>query len=69
VKVLKSQGPGADKELIRVIKLMSGKWNPGLINGKPVDMDYIQPFYINNANQPVTTTTPRSTKKPAAKKS
>lgn len=68
VKMVKSQGKGADKELIRVIKLTSGKWNPGRIDGKAVDMDFIQPFYINNVNQPATTTTPPSTKKPVAKK-
>lgn len=54
VKVLKSQSPGADKELIRVIKLTSGKWKPGQIDGKAVDMDYIQPLIIDPTNKPAT---------------
>lgn len=54
VKVLKSRGPGADKELIRVMKLTSGKWKPGQIDGKAVDMDYIQPLIIDPINKPAT---------------
>ncbi len=36
VKVLKGIGGGCDEEAIRVVKLMTGMWNPGKQNGKNV---------------------------------
>ncbi len=36
VKVLRGIGGGCDEEALRVIKLTSGKWKPGMQNGKPV---------------------------------
>lgn len=38
-QVRKGLGYGCDEEAIRVIKKM-GKWNPGKIGGKAVDMEY-----------------------------
>ena len=38
-KVEKKLGSGTDEEAIRVLKL-SKKWNPGLIDGKPVRVKY-----------------------------
>ncbi len=60
VRVLKTQGAGADKELIRVIKLTSGKWIPGRSNGVAVDMDYIQPLILTPISQPVKRPTVKS---------
>lgn len=36
LRVLRGIGGGCDEEAIRVIKLTSGKWKPGMQNGKPV---------------------------------
>jgi len=36
IKVLRGIGGGCDEEALRVIKLTSGKWKPGMQNGKPV---------------------------------
>ena len=36
VKVLRGIGGGCDEEAIRIIKLTSGKWKPGMQNGKLV---------------------------------
>lgn len=35
IKILRGIGYGCDEEAIRVIKLTSGKWKPGIQNGKP----------------------------------
>jgi len=35
IKVLRSLGKGTDEEAVRVLKA-SPKWNPGILNGKPV---------------------------------
>ncbi len=37
-KVLNSLSPEIDKELYRVLRMTSGKWNPGILEGKPVEM-------------------------------
>jgi TonB family protein len=43
VKVLRGIGGGCDEEAVRVISL-SPKWKPGLINGKPVRVQYSTPI-------------------------
>ena len=47
IYVVKSPGFGADEEIIRVIKLTSGKWKPGRRNGKTVAMFYSLSIYID----------------------
>ncbi|UFH52197.1 energy transducer TonB [Spirosoma sp. KNUC1025] len=46
IRVEKSPGFGADEEMIRVVKLTSGKWIPGKIGGKVIAMDYYLPVNI-----------------------
>ena len=43
IKVVRGIGNGADEESMRVIKL-SPKWNPGMQNGKPVNVQYTLPI-------------------------
>lgn len=43
IKIDRSLGYGTDEEAVRVIKL-SEKWNPGLIDGKPVRVKYNIPI-------------------------
>lgn len=38
VKIGRGVGYGMDEEAIRIIKLMSGKWTPGMHNGKKVNV-------------------------------
>ncbi len=38
IKVLRGIGGGCDEEAVRVIKLTSGKWKPGVQGGKPVNV-------------------------------
>jgi protein TonB len=40
-KIINSVGFGCDEEAMRVIKLMP-KWKPGLVNGKPVKVSFVQ---------------------------
>jgi Ca-activated chloride channel homolog len=47
VKVLRGIGGGCDEEAVRVVKLMSGKWNPGKQKGKPVSVQYTLPVQFN----------------------
>ncbi len=37
-------GYGMDEEVIRVLKLMSDNWLPGILNGEPVDVEVNFPF-------------------------
>lgn len=39
----KPLGYGLDEESIRIVKLFSDNWLPGLLNGKAVDVEYIYP--------------------------
>ncbi len=39
----KPLGYGLDEESIRVVKLISDKWLPGLLNGKAIDVEYTFP--------------------------
>jgi periplasmic protein TonB len=41
----KPMGYGLDEESIRVLKLLSDNWLPGLLNGQAVDIEYVQPVY------------------------
>lgn len=43
VKVLRGVSPDIDAEAVRVIS-NSPKWNPGLLNGKPVRVQYVVPL-------------------------
>lgn len=44
VSTVFSVDPVLDKEAKRVIKLMSGKWKPGILNGEPVDVFFTLPI-------------------------
>ena len=46
-KVVKDLGYGTAAELIRVLKLTSGKWTPGTKEGKPVKTSYTLPLSID----------------------
>lgn len=43
IEVVRSVSPSIDKEAIRVIKKMP-KWNPGIVNGKPVRVRFTVPI-------------------------
>lgn len=45
-KVIKSVDADLDKEAVRVVKAMP-KWNPGTVNGKPVNVWYTMPINFN----------------------
>lgn len=49
IKVLRGIGGGCDEEAVRVVKLTSGKWNPGKQKGKPVSVQFNLPvqFKLN----------------------
>jgi hypothetical protein len=47
LRVLKDMGYGTGAEAIRVLKLTSGKWTPGLHKGVPVRCSYTLPITIN----------------------
>jgi len=49
IKVDKKLGMGTDEEAIRVIKL-SKKWNPGIVDGKPVNVKYKMPIRFTLAS-------------------
>lgn len=46
IKVLRDLGHGTGAEAVRVVKI-SKKWNPGILNGKPVPVKYVLPININ----------------------
>lgn len=50
VKVDRKLGYGTDEEAVRVLK-SSKRWNPGLINGKPVRVKYNMPISFNLNNK------------------
>jgi TonB family protein len=43
-RVKKSVGGGCDEEALRVVKLIDGDWLPGMLNGKPVTVEYELPI-------------------------
>lgn len=43
-KVLRSKGEAYDKEAVRVVNLMSGKWIPAENDGKPIDSKFTVPL-------------------------
>jgi TonB family protein len=43
IKILRKQNPLLDYESYRVVKLSSGKWKPGILNGKPVRVYFTLP--------------------------
>ena len=47
VKVISSVSPSIDKEAIRVVKRMP-KWNPGILNGKPIRTRYTLPILFRH---------------------
>ncbi|RZK55394.1 MAG: energy transducer TonB [Pedobacter sp.] len=48
IKVMRKLGYGTDEEAVRVLKL-SPKWEPGLENGRPVNVKYNIPISFNLA--------------------
>jgi len=46
IRVVRDPGYGLDKEAIRVLKSMKTKWDPGIINGKPVRVAYTLPIAV-----------------------
>ncbi|MDO3626677.1 energy transducer TonB [Mucilaginibacter sp. BT774] len=43
-KINKRIGGGCDEEALRIAKLITGEWLPGMLNGKPVKVEYEMPF-------------------------
>jgi periplasmic protein TonB len=50
IHCLKDVGFGSGAEAIRVMKKCP-KWNPGMINGKPVRVKYVLPISIQSASE------------------
>jgi len=46
IRVLRNPGYGLDKEAIRVLKSLKTKWEPGMMNGKPVRTAYNLPISV-----------------------
>lgn len=46
IRVVRSGGPAADRESIRVLKSMRKKWEPGISKGQPVRTQYMLPIKI-----------------------
>jgi TonB family protein len=46
IKILKDLGYGTGEEAVRLLK-NSPKWNPGILNGKPVRVAYALPITLN----------------------
>ena len=46
IRVLRNPGYGLDKEAIRVLKTLKTKWEPGIMNGKPVRTAYNLPIIV-----------------------
>jgi TonB family protein len=43
-RIKKGIGGGCDEEALRVIKLVNGEWLPGMLNDKPVKVEFEMPF-------------------------
>src|SRR5690606_27287419 len=58
VKTVKSLSKETDEEALRVVKLMSGQWNPGRQNGEVVRVRYTLPirFALTEADRAASTT-------------
>lgn len=46
IRVIKDPGYGLGQEAIRVLKSLKTKWNPGILNGKPMRTAYTLPIVI-----------------------
>lgn len=46
IKVLRDPGYGLGQEAVRVLKSLKTKWEPGIINGKPVRTSYNLPIVV-----------------------
>lgn len=46
-KIIRDVKHGTGQELIRVLKLSSGKWTPAVENGKPIKSTFTLPLTIN----------------------
>ncbi len=57
-KVVKSLSNSTDAEAIRVIKMMDGKWQPGMQNGKAVPVIYTLPIRFAMKAAPVDVAAP-----------
>jgi TonB family protein len=44
IKVVRGIGDGCDEEAVRIIKISSSLWKPGVQNGKPVRVSYTVPI-------------------------
>jgi TonB family protein len=42
--IKKRIGGGCDEEALRVVQLINGEWVPGMLNGKPVKVEFEMPF-------------------------
>jgi protein TonB len=42
--IKKRIGGGCDEEALRVVQLVTGEWLPGMLNGKPVKVEFEMPF-------------------------
>ena len=42
--IKKRIGGGCDQEALRVLELVKGDWLPGMLNGKPVKVEFEMPF-------------------------
>jgi len=44
VDLLESSAPGMEKQIIKGLQSLKERWFPGLINGHPVEVTYLQTF-------------------------
>jgi len=49
-KIKKRIGGGCDEEALRITKLITGDWLPGMLNGKPVKVEFEMPFSFTLAS-------------------
>ncbi len=49
-KVLKSLGYGLDESALNAVKQLTGEWLPGILNGKPVAVEYTIPVQFAYGN-------------------
>jgi len=49
-KINKRIGGGCDEEALRITKLITGDWLPGMLNGKPVKVEFEMPFSFTLAS-------------------
>lgn len=43
-RIKKRIGGGCDEEALRIVKLVQGEWLPGMLNNKPVKVEFEMPF-------------------------